>query len=131
MQHFKGTQSETEDTKDERFQNDMNGTSNEDIMDEFIDKVSNLLHLRVNIMHLRVPKVIESIISYMTKHLINKENFDSLKGLLVRIRRRLPNETWTDLPALILFCIDVYIFVAYLTVSVIENRHLFVDLWKK
>lgn len=131
MQHFEGAQSETEGTKDEKFQNDMNGASNEDIIDEFIDKVSNLLHLQVNIVHLRFPKVIESIIGYMTKHLINKKNFDRLKGLLVRIRRRLPNETWADLPALILFCIDVYIFVVYLTVSVIENRHLFVVLWKK
>lgn len=65
-------------------------------------------------MHLRVPKVIESIISNMTKYLINKENFDSLKVLLVRIRRRLPNETWAGLPDLILLCMDVYIFVAYL-----------------
>jgi hypothetical protein len=109
----------------------MNETNNVDIMDEFIERVSNLLHPQVNIVQLRVLNIIENTVGYITKYLIGKEKFDSLKRLLVRIRRRLLNETWIALSVLIVLCIDVYIFIAYLIVSVIDSTHLFAVLWKQ
>ena len=117
--------------RNENAQNDMNDTNNVDIVNEFIEKVSNLLHPQVNIVQLWVLNIIENTVGYITKYLIGKEKFDSLKRLLVRIRRRLLNETWVTLLVLIVLCIDVYIFVAYLIVSVIDSMHLFAVLWKQ